>query len=72
MLFVDETTAIPLPILHPDGLLRIVFIPHLDEEGFNFLKRQLNLYKPAIVHKSETPAEERAIGSGDALPGEVA
>ena len=72
MIFADRTTALPLPIPDYDGSLRIVAIPHLDEAGFDFLKTQLDLYKPSIVRKSETPAGKRVIGSGVARPGEVA
>ncbi len=43
---------LPLPVLEPDGSWQIVYIPQLSAEGLEFLKRQLDTFQPAIVHKS--------------------
>ena len=53
------TQAVPLPVLETDGTIRIVNIPHLSEQAFDFLKNLLDQYKSAIVRNQsdEQPNE---------------
>lgn len=47
--------VLPLPVLMDDGSIQLVVIPRMTEAAFEFFKRQLDTYKPAIV-MPEKPA----------------
>ena len=53
-----------IPILVLDGTeVKVVKIPLLSQEGFEFLKRQLDMYEKAIVYprpRDVDPVNERA------------
>ncbi len=51
-------THLTLPVLEAENSIVLVVIPHLTEHGFEFLKRQLDVYEMAIVRR-DAPEPER-------------
>ena len=49
---------IPLLVLDGEGVL-VVEVPLLSEEAFEFLKKQLDVYRPAIVRGGADSARPR-------------
>ena len=62
---VDSAKAVSLPVLETDGSIRIVDIPYLSEEAFEFLENLLDTYKAAIVRHSSRASHAEAEASGD-------
>ena len=46
---VKQPNDLPLPLMMHDGSIRVVHIPRMDEDSFEFLKTQLEAYRSAIV-----------------------
>ncbi len=52
------TDDLPLPLLMPDGAIRVVAIPRMDAMTFQFFKQQLEAYKGAIVRTGAGDSQE--------------
>lgn len=53
----DRKTGVSLQVLESDGSIRVVNVPYLSEQAFDFLKNQLDTYKAAIVKQLQPEKE---------------